>query len=135
MGNPIVNITRKKMKKNVAVAVTTAAAVLSGSIITLLTCVPIRIDGKQYASYRVKDMLIHGVNKLCLMKNVCKFDVRNATLTLIEFTEICKFKGIFAVATEGTALGLHRDHQLINHDASHFEYLASFSWSSSSWSS
>ena len=104
------------MKNNVAVALTTAAAVLSGSIITLLTCVPIRIDGKQYASYRVKDMLIHGVNKLCLMKNVCKFDVRNATLTLIEFTEICTFKGISVVATEGTALGLHRDHQLINHD-------------------
>lgn len=104
------------MKNNAVVPLTTAAAILTGSTITLLTCIPIRIDGKQYASYRVKDLLIHGVRKFCLMNNVCKFNVQDATLALIQITQEFWSSEIFVVATEGTALGIHREGELINSD-------------------
>lgn len=66
--------------------------------------------------YRVGDMVKHGCKKACYIMGLCRLNKSVAWQNLLSTTDTLESKGIPYVISEGTALGLVRDGDIIAYD-------------------
>lgn len=98
------------------VAMTVIMILLALYLITITFYLVCQIRVPSNPSYKIHDMVKHGCKKACYMTGICRLDKDAAWSNLLIVTQSMVLENIPYVLSEGTALGLIRDGDIIDYD-------------------